>query len=93
MIGTPGTMNGKVAEFLGCLVMYIRETTTIKPKMQQRRTAQASPLTKCALGRVSQTVKAVMERVNTNVPRRARRLVSQLSGCVVLIEESTSSSF
>ena len=89
MKGTPGTMNGNVAEFLGCLVMYIKEAAIIKPKIQQRRTTQASPLTKCALAPITQTVKAVMDEVNTNVATRARKLVCS-SGCWEPIEESSS---
>ena len=40
--GTPGTVNGNVAEFFGCLIIYIKEATIGKPKIQQRRIAQAS---------------------------------------------------
>ena len=43
MNGTPGTMKGNVAEFLGCLMINVKDETIIKPKIQERMIAQTSP--------------------------------------------------
>ena len=89
MNGTPGTMNGNVAVFLGCLMITVKDETIIKPKIQERVIAQTSPELRYDFVWVRQIFRAIMDTVNKNAPTRAWKLVV-LSGSVVTFDDSSS---